>query len=55
VAEGFALPFQLLASVVVMDGTRALRGDAGAIIVIIIVIIPGNLVIRLHPVTIEAG
>jgi hypothetical protein len=50
-AEEFALPFQLLASVVVMNGARALTGDAGAIVVIIL----GNLVIQLRPVSVEAG
>jgi hypothetical protein len=53
-AEEFALPFQLLASVVVMNGARALTGDARAIVVIIVIIL-GNLVIQLRPVSVEAG
>jgi hypothetical protein len=48
-AEGFALPLQLLAFVIVMNGAEALRGNAGAV-----VIVPGNHVIQLRPVSVKA-
>jgi hypothetical protein len=54
-AEGFALPLQLLASVVIMNGVVALRGDAGAVVIIIIFIVLGYHIIQLHPVSVEAG
>jgi hypothetical protein len=54
-AEGFALPLQLLASVIIMNGAVALRGDAGAVVIIIIVVVLGNHIIRLRPISVEAG
>jgi hypothetical protein len=42
-AEGFALPFQLLAPIVVMNDAGSLRGNTGSIIIIIV--IPDDLVI----------
>jgi hypothetical protein len=51
VAKGFTLPFQLLAPLIIMNGAGSLRGDAGAIVVIIL----GNLVIRLCPISVEVG
>jgi hypothetical protein len=54
-AEGFALPLQLLDSITIMNSVGALRGNAGAIVIIIIVIVLGNHIIRLCPVSVEAG
>jgi hypothetical protein len=54
VAEGFTLSFQLFAYVVARGGAGDLRGGAGAVVVIIIfIVVPGNLVIRLHPISVE--